>query len=123
AIDTGQGGGVIGFTISAALTAAVGNAGAWVVLGLLLVVGLLLYFNMTIGDLVAAYLAERDERRAREAAEAARRAGSRRPRPAEAGAAAGMTGAAVAEPKPGLIDRVRERLGGSSDIDDEPPLI
>ena len=65
AVTAGQGGGAIGFAVSAVLIGAVGMAGAWVVLGLLAVVGLLLYVNMTIGDLVAAYLAERDERRGR----------------------------------------------------------
>ena len=65
--------------MSALLSGAVGNAGAWIVLVLVAIVGLLLYFNMTIGDLVAAYLAERDERMEREAAEA-RRAATRRGR-------------------------------------------
>ncbi|HEX7226005.1 MAG TPA: DNA translocase FtsK 4TM domain-containing protein, partial [Candidatus Limnocylindria bacterium] len=78
AVETGQGGGAIGFGVSALLSGAVGNAGAWIVLVLLAIVGLLLYFNMTIGDLVAAYLAGRDERREQEA-EAARRA-EKRPR-------------------------------------------
>src|SRR5205823_14186137 len=75
-----EGGGVIGYGVSAVLAGAIGGAGAWVVLSLLLVVGLLLYFNMTVGDLVAAYLQQRDDRDEREtrasaeAAEAARRA-------------------------------------------------
>ncbi|MGH2601558.1 MAG: DNA translocase FtsK 4TM domain-containing protein, partial [Dehalococcoidia bacterium] len=59
-IATGEGGGAIGFAVSGVLSGALGTAGAWVVLVLMVVVGLLLYFNMTIGDLVAGYLAERD---------------------------------------------------------------
>ena len=35
---------------------------AWIVLSLLFVVGLLLYFNMTVGDVVAAWLQRRDDR-------------------------------------------------------------
>jgi len=61
-----EGGGVIGYGVSAVLAGAIGGAGAWVVLSLLLVVGLLLYFNMTVGDLVAAYLQGRDDREERE---------------------------------------------------------
>jgi S-DNA-T family DNA segregation ATPase FtsK/SpoIIIE len=117
AIATGQGGGAIGFGVSAVISGAVGTVGAWVVLILLAVVGLLLYFNMTIGDLVAGYLAERDERREQEAV-AARRAAGRRPRSTEAAEVAATTAAA----RPGLIDRVRERFGGP-DLDDEPPVI
>ena len=119
AIPTGQGGGAIGFGVSALLTGAVGDAGGWVVLVLLAAVGLLLYFNMTIGDLVAAYLAERDERHAQEADEA-RRAAARRPR---------GTGTSGTEPtpavdgRPGLIDRMRDRLAGGTDVDEEPPVI
>ena len=119
AIEAGQGGGVIGFAVSGMLTGAVGGVGAWVVLFLLLIVGLLLYFNMTIGDLVAASLAERDERREREADEA-RRAAGRRPRTPEARARDEPDQDA---PKPGLIDRVRDRLAGGGDLDDEPPVI
>jgi len=118
AIDTGQGGGAIGFGVSAAISGAVGTAGAWVVLILLAVVGLLLYFNMTIGDLVAGYLADRDDRRDQEA-EAARRAAAKRPR--SSGAAEGAATAVAA--RPGLIDRVRDRFGGTTEMDDEPPVI
>ena len=118
AIDTGQGGGAIGFGVSAAISGAVGIAGAWVVLILLAVVGLLLYFNMTIGDLVAGYLADRDDRRDDEA-EAARRAAAKRPR--SSGAAEGAATAVAA--RPGLIDRVRDRFGGTTEMDDEPPVI
>jgi S-DNA-T family DNA segregation ATPase FtsK/SpoIIIE len=119
AIETGQGGGVIGFAVSGVLAGALGTAGAWIVLGLLLVVGLLFYFNMTIGDLIAAYLAERDERREREAAEA-RRANGRRARPDER---ALRTEIEAPDAKPGIIDRVRDRLAGGGDLDDEPPVI
>ncbi len=120
AIASGQGGGAIGFAVSALLLGAVGSAGAWIVLVLLAVVGLLLYFNMTIGDLIAAYLAGRDERREMEADEA-RRAAGRRPRTAE--------GRGRPEPveedaaRPGLIDRMRDRLAGSHEVEDEPPVI
>jgi len=119
AIDAGQGGGIIGFGVSALLKGALGHAGAWVVLVLLAVVGLLLYFNMTIGDLVAGYLADRDERMDREAADA-RRASAKRPR---AGEASRPETDPVADGRPGLIDRVRDRLSGGHDLDDEPPLI
>jgi S-DNA-T family DNA segregation ATPase FtsK/SpoIIIE len=119
AIAAKEGGGAIGYGISSLLRGALGDAGAWIVLILLAVVGLLLYFNMTIGDLVAGYLAGRDDRR-EEQADAARRAAARRPRTAESrDAAAAAEGAA----RPGLIDRMRDRLGGSGDVEDEPPVI
>jgi S-DNA-T family DNA segregation ATPase FtsK/SpoIIIE len=118
AIDTGEGGGAIGFGVSSILSGAVGDAGAWILLVLLAVVGLLLYFNMTIGDLVAGYLADRDDRREREA-DAARRAAGRRPRAGEGRDAAPADVAG----RPGLIDRVRDRLAGGNDLDDEPPVI
>jgi S-DNA-T family DNA segregation ATPase FtsK/SpoIIIE len=120
AVATGQGGGAIGFGVSALFSGAVGIAGAWVVLVLLAVVGLLLYFNMTIGDLIAAYLAERDERMDREAAEA-RRASTRRPKAGDAPPRADL--GTEAGGRPGLIDRVRDRLSGGHDLDDEPPVI
>ena len=119
AVATGEGGGALGFGVSALLSGAVGPAGAWIVLGLLTAVGLLLYFNMTIGDLVAAYLAQRDERNEREADDA-RRAAARRPRGAEARAQAE---ASPADGRPGLIDRMRDRLAGGTDVDEEPPVI
>jgi S-DNA-T family DNA segregation ATPase FtsK/SpoIIIE len=118
AIASGQGGGAIGFGVSVVISAAVGTVGAWVFLVLLALVGLLLYFNMTIGDLVASYLAERDERREQDA-EAARRGAGRRPRSTDGADAA----TAAAATRPGLIDRVRDRLGGTPDIEDEPPVI
>ena len=74
---------------------------------------------MTIGDLIAGYLADRDERVAREA-EAARRAAGRRPRavPEPPGVAS-----TEMEARPGLIDRMRDRLAGAHDAEEEPPLI
>ncbi len=120
AVETGQGGGAIGFAVSALLSGAVGGAGAWVVLVLLAIVGLLLYFNMTIGDLVAGYLAERDERLDKEAATARRTATRRGRAAAEAGAPAP---APAEELRPGLLDRMRDRLAGGGDAEDEPPLI
>jgi len=120
AVATGQGGGALGFGVSALLSGAVGNAGAWIVLLLLAGVGLLLYFNMTIGDLVAAYLAGRDERNEQEA-DKARRGGGRRQAPSEAGGRGdhSITG----DVRPGLIDRMRDRLAGSGEMDEEPPVI
>ena len=118
AVATGEGGGALGFAVSGLLSGAVGNAGAWVVLVLLATVGLLLYFNMTIGDLVAAYLAGRDERHEQEAG-AARRA-AKRPRTEARGRAEGP---AEVEGRPGIIDRMRDRLAGGADVDDEPPVI
>jgi S-DNA-T family DNA segregation ATPase FtsK/SpoIIIE len=120
AVSTGQGGGVIGLAVSALLTSALGIAGAWVVLGLLAAVGLLLYFNLTIGDLVAGYLAQRDDQRERNADEA-RRAAARRPRGAEARGRPEAAPEATA--RPGLIDRMRDRLAGAGDLEDEAPVI
>jgi S-DNA-T family DNA segregation ATPase FtsK/SpoIIIE len=119
AVEIGEGGGALGFGVSALLEGAVGSAGAWIVLVLLAVVGLLLYFNMTIGDLVAAYLAERDERMDREAADA-RKAAARRPKPALDPA---VQTAPATDARPGLIDRVRDRLAGGNDVEEESPLI
>jgi S-DNA-T family DNA segregation ATPase FtsK/SpoIIIE len=118
AITDGQGGGVLGLGVSTVLQAALGLVGTWVVLALMALVGLLLYFNMTIGDLIAAYLAGRDERRDQEA-EAARRI--KRPRADDARARAEAT---EKEARPGLIDRMRDRLAGGGDAaEDEPPVI
>ncbi len=119
AVTAGEGGGAFGFAVSGLLSGAVGSAGAWIVLVLLAVVGLLLYFNMTIGDLVAAYLAGRDERQEQEA-EAARRA-AKRPKAAEARGRA--DDAVETEARPGLIDRMRDRLAGGNDAEDESPVI
>ena len=113
-VDRGDGGGAIGFVASAALSSAIGAAGAWVVLGLLVVVGLLLYFNMTVGDVVAAWLRRRDER-AELAQLEARRAGDRRGRPEP------VAPVPVPESR-GLLERMRSALGGGAEAD-EPPLI
>ncbi|MGI8998294.1 MAG: DNA translocase FtsK [Candidatus Limnocylindria bacterium] len=120
AVATGQGGGVLGFGVSALLIGAVGNAGAWIGLVLLFGVGLLLYFNMTIGDLVAAYLAGRDERQEREGEEMRRDAG-RRPQSAEARPRGDTL--PDREARTGLIDRMRDRLAGDVEAEEEPPVI
>jgi len=120
AVATGQGGGAIGFGVSALLAGAVGDAGAWIVLVLLTGVGLLLYFNMTIGDLVAAYLAGRDERQERDADEARRSAG-RQPRNVETRGRPEPP--SEADARGGLIDRMRDRLAGGGEIDEEAPVI
>jgi len=51
----GDGGGVIGTVVCAPLVFILGTLGAAIVLILLLVVGFLLFFNMTIGDVFAAW--------------------------------------------------------------------
>jgi DNA segregation ATPase FtsK/SpoIIIE, S-DNA-T family len=114
-VDLGAGGGAIGFAASAALSTAIGAAGAWIVLGVFLVVGLLLYFNMTVGDLVAAWLQRRDERAELADLEARRAADPRsRAEPAVAVAAPGGRG---------LLDRMRTALGGGAEADDEPLIV
>jgi S-DNA-T family DNA segregation ATPase FtsK/SpoIIIE len=115
-VDLGEGGGVIGFGVASAVSAAVGQAGAWVVLAIFFVVGMLLYFNMTIGDLVAAYLQGREER-AEQAESENRRAALQRGRRQE------PTGPAP-EPQPearGILGRVRDALGVGEQ--EEPPVI
>ncbi len=112
-VERGDGGGAIGFAVSAALAGAIGAAGAWTILAVLLVVGLLLYFNMTVGDLVAAWLRRREEREELAAIEERRGATDPRGRPA-------VAGPATAESR-GLLDRVRSALGGGADED--APLI
>jgi DNA segregation ATPase FtsK/SpoIIIE, S-DNA-T family len=115
-VASGDGGGAIGFVASAALSGAIGAVGAWVVLTLLLLVGLLLYFNMTVGDLVASWLQRRDER-AELATLEARRAGSE-PR-------------MRAEPVPtppdnddrSLLGRMRSALGGGAEREEEPLIL
>jgi S-DNA-T family DNA segregation ATPase FtsK/SpoIIIE len=114
-VDRGEGGGAIGFAASAALSSAIGAAGAWVVLGLMLVVGLLLYFNMTVGDLVAAWLQRRDERTELAEIEARRGAADPRARP-EAALATAAPG------QRGLLDRVRSVLG-AGDVEEEPLIL
>jgi S-DNA-T family DNA segregation ATPase FtsK/SpoIIIE len=114
AIGTGDGGGAIGYGVSQALQGAIGTPGAWAVLALMVVVGLLLYFNMTIGDVLAGYLEQRNARLEMEAGEARRNA-ARRGRTAEAPAP---------ETRPGLLGRVREALGGQSEeAEEQPPII
>jgi len=111
-----EGGGVIGYGVSVLLVDAIGGAGAWIVLSLLLIVGFLLYFNMTVGDLVAAYLQhreERDEQDQRAAAESARRA------PVGPGRLETEPGTDAA--RAGLLSRMRNALVGGAD--DEPPII
>ena len=115
AVKQEDGGGIIGYGVSWLLTHAIGDAGAWIVLGLLFVVGMLLYFNMTVGDLIAAWLRRREQHA--ELAEAeARQAARARPR---------QEPIPVAAPEPasrGILDRVRTALGAGAD-DDEPPVI
>ena len=115
-VDTGDGGGAIGFAASAALSGAIGAAGAWIVLGLFVVVGLLLYFNMTVGDLVAAWLQRRDERAALAEIEARRAAADPRAR-------AEPIPVSVAPGQRGLFDRMRNALGGGADAEDEPLIV
>ncbi len=112
-VDRGDGGGAIGYAVSTALNGAIGTAGAWAVLGLALLVGLLLYFNMTVGDLAAAWLSRRDDR-----AELAER-DARRP-PERPGRPEKVVPAAHAGSR-GVMDRVRSALGGGSE--EEQPLI
>jgi S-DNA-T family DNA segregation ATPase FtsK/SpoIIIE len=121
-IDTGEGGGVIGFVVSTLLARAIGAAGAWIVLVLLFVVGLLLYFNMTVGDLLAAWLQRRDEARemaaaaeARRLMAAERRGGRGEPTPPvqPAPTAAGRS----------LLERMRKALGGGADAEDAPLIL
>jgi S-DNA-T family DNA segregation ATPase FtsK/SpoIIIE len=105
-----EGGGVIGYGVSAVLVGALGAIGAWTLLTLLLVVGLLLYFNMTIGDLLAAYLQQREEQ-----VEPAP------PRRAPVGPGRGEVEIAPDTARPSLFGRMREAFLGEPQ--DEPPLI
>ncbi len=89
--------------------------GAWIVLILLFVVGMLLYFNMTVGDVVAAWLQRREDRD--ELAEAEARQAARRSRTEPIPVAPVETAVKV-----GLMERVRTAFGGGEE-DDEPPLI
>jgi S-DNA-T family DNA segregation ATPase FtsK/SpoIIIE len=113
-VHSGDGGGAIGFAVSFGLNSAIGAAGAWVVLVLLFVVGMLLYFNMTIGDLVAAWLRRHEEHDELELIEARRLAGADRHARAEA--------VAPPAPAPSLLDRVRTAFGGGA-ADDEPLIL
>ncbi len=114
-VERGDGGGAVGFAVSAALAGAIGAAGAWTILGVLWVVGLLLYFNMTIGDLVADWLRRRDEREELAAIQA------RQATPGQRGRAAPPV-PAVPETR-GLLGRVRSALAGSSSDDDTPLIL
>jgi S-DNA-T family DNA segregation ATPase FtsK/SpoIIIE len=115
-VNRGEGGGLIGYGVSAVLRGAIGPVGAWVVLALLFVVGMLLYFNMTVGDLVAAWLQRREAREelaVAEAQKAARARSAREPIPV------------APAPEPGgrgLLERMRSAFG-SAEEDDQPPLI
>jgi S-DNA-T family DNA segregation ATPase FtsK/SpoIIIE len=114
-VERGDGGGAVGFAVSAALAGAIGAAGAWTILAVLLVVGLLLYFNMTIGDLVAGWLRRRDEREELAAIEARQGTSGQRGR---------ATPPVPSAPEPkGLLGRVRSALAGSSSDDDSPLIL
>ncbi len=116
-VSTGDGGGAIGFAASAAISSAIGAAGAWIVLGLLLVVGLLLYFNMTVGDVVAAWLRRRDERAELAELEAKRGAATER-----RGRAEPLAPVPVPESR-GLLDRMRSAFGGGGETDEAPLIL
>ena len=115
AVEQGEGGGMIGYGVTWVLVNAIGEVGAWIVLILLFVVGMLLYFNMTVGDVVAAWLQRRDDREELAAAEA--RQAARRSRTEPIPVAPLETAAKV-----GLMERVRTAFGGGED-EDAPPLI
>jgi S-DNA-T family DNA segregation ATPase FtsK/SpoIIIE len=95
-VPQGDGGGVIGTLMCGPLVLLLGTTGAAIVLFLLLVVGFLLFFNMTIGDVFAAWSHRQEEVGPATAAAAGARA-------------AGRSG--VPEPPP------------SRGAPDEPPLI
>ncbi|MDP9273634.1 MAG: DNA translocase FtsK [Chloroflexota bacterium] len=109
-VNRGDGGGIVGYGVSVVLQGAIGTPGAWVILALLLVVGLLLYFNMTVGDLLAAYLHGREERVADVPASVPRTDRGVRAEPATSPL-----------PRPSLLSRMRGALAGGGE--DEPPLI
>ena len=115
AVEQGEGGGVIGYGVTWVLVNAIGEVGAWIVLILLFVVGMLLYFNMTVGDVVAAWLQRREDREELAAAEA--REAARRSRTEPIPVAPLETAAKV-----GLMERVRTAFGGGEE-EDAPPLI
>ena len=113
----GGGGGVLGASVSTVIGGAVGRVGAWIVLALSLAVGLLLYFNMTVGDVVAAYLQRREDRQ--ELADAEARRNGNQERRARADGPED-----VPEPpgsRLGLLRRMRGAFGAAEQ--DEPPLI
>jgi DNA segregation ATPase FtsK/SpoIIIE, S-DNA-T family len=115
AVEQGEGGGMVGYGVTWVLVNAIGEVGTWIVLILLFVVGMLLYFNMTVGDVVAAWMQRRDDREELAAAEA--RQAARRPRTEPIPVAPLETAAKV-----GLMERVRTAFGGGED-EDAPPLI
>ncbi len=114
----GGGGGSIGSAVNVIAVGAVGAVGAWIVLALLFVVGLLLYFNMTLGDVIAAWMQRRENRLELEEAEARRSAAAERRQRGVQQPAPEL----VSEAKPGLLARVRGALGGGTE-QDEPPVI
>ena len=116
AVDQRRGWGTIGFGVTWALAAPSATPAPGSCSILLLVVGLLLYFNMTVGDLVAAWLAARAEDRDELSRAEARQRGTPsadEPMPVAPAETAGRVG---------LIDRVRTAFGGGEE-DEEPPLI
>jgi S-DNA-T family DNA segregation ATPase FtsK/SpoIIIE len=121
-VGTDDGGGAIGFAASTLLARAIGEAGAWVVLVLLFLVGLLLYFNMTIGDLVAAWLQRRDDVRELAAAEDARRTLAAERRGGRVEPVPAVVPVADATGR-SLLDRVRNAFGGGAEPDDGPLIV
>ncbi len=109
-LDGGYGGGWVGYVVSSFMEGALGAAGAWVVLLLLSLVGLLLCFNMTIGDLMASWLGSRAERAEAEAAAARLPVDRRAEVPGDPPRASGLLG------------RVRGVLGGV-EPDPEPLIV
>jgi S-DNA-T family DNA segregation ATPase FtsK/SpoIIIE len=118
-IDRGDGGGVVGYGVSFALRSAVGDVGAWIALLLLLVIGLLLYFNMTVGDVVAAWLRGREERQELVAADAQRSAAAEQRRMHSEPATQPAAPAAASR---GFMDRMRSAFGAGTEAD-APPVI
>ncbi|MFN2483384.1 MAG: DNA translocase FtsK 4TM domain-containing protein [Candidatus Limnocylindria bacterium] len=104
-VDRGEGGGLLGFLVTATLTAAIGIPGSWAVLGVLSAVGLLLYFNVTLGDLLAAYLVYREQRAAARAEEE-RRGAAGRPAARAAVRVEADPEPRTSEARPGLLARV-----------------
>jgi S-DNA-T family DNA segregation ATPase FtsK/SpoIIIE len=87
-VPVGDGGGVIGTLMCGPLVLLLGMTGAAIVLFLLLVVGFLLFFNMTIGDVFAAWSHRQEEVGPAAAAAASARASAKAgvPPPAARGA-------------------------------------
>jgi S-DNA-T family DNA segregation ATPase FtsK/SpoIIIE len=95
-VPPGDGGGVVGTLMCGPLVLLLGTTGAAIVLFLLLVIGFLLFFNMTIGDVFAAW-SHRQE---------------------EVGPAAAAAAGARGSTKPGVPPTVPGRS-----VPEEPPLI